>query len=82
MPSSTYLLLASCLAVRLAPESMIPLSLADTGGLTADGLLPLTGFPAWMWGSDILNGQLWGGTEIAELFFITLADAAKIIFFN
>ena len=45
---------------------MIPLSLADTGGLTADGLLPLTGFPSWMWGSDILNGQLWGGTEIAE----------------
>ena len=44
---------------------MIPLSLADTGGLTADGLLPLTGFPSWMSGRDILNGQLWGGTEIA-----------------
>ena len=25
-------------------------ALADTGGLTADGLLPLTGFPSWMWG--------------------------------
>lgn len=45
---------------------MIQLSSANTGGLTADGLLPLTGFPSWMWGSDILNGQLWGGTEIAE----------------
>lgn len=45
---------------------MIPLSLADTSGLTSDGLLPITGFPSWMWGSGFLNDQLNNIPEIAE----------------
>lgn len=44
---------------------MTPISLADIPGLTEDGVLPLTGFPSWRWGSGFLNDQL-NTAEIAE----------------